>query len=159
MEIKIVFDEFDEAFEQNALVDCLNSTQDYFHFSVISFPLGMRGNTINVKAFYNEIEKYNFSDPLICLTMRRLNDNWFSHDSKGLSIISGYGYEVLGTEFSIRSFFVYQIAQSLIPIALGIDEYSLNDLCHEETRGCINDFCKNKTEIRHGIYRRSNFGQ
>ena len=48
--------------------------------------------------------------PLVYVTHEPFTDRWFSHEFRGVSVISTSGFNHLGTGFPIVSYVIYQMA-------------------------------------------------
>lgn len=89
------------------------------------------------------IPKYDF---IFCVVSFRFTDNHFTHSSGNLSFITT---DVWEKAFSPPSLFEYLVHSIISEILLMDTALELNS--HEDTRGCILDFCEYKADARVGI--------
>jgi len=87
----------------------------------------------------------------ICITDRRFDDNWFSHEYRHCTVISTADWELQFAPPSLRTYLVYQIAQGLVPMEGDLTEEMLLGLVHEPPIGCMHDFCATKSDIKYGM--------
>lgn len=86
--------------------------------------------------------------PSILVTEAPLADNWFSHEYRDCSIITIGDWEQMYAPPSLRSYLIYEIAQSLIHFAADMSEEMAMNMVHEPAVGCIYDMTINKPDIR-----------
>ncbi len=79
-------------------------------------------------------------------TLRRLPDNWFSHwhDGDRVVVSSLWGWEQTA-EVAPEAFLAYEMV--LYGLHALSPRYRFLDLAHEETRGCLFDFCMERADI------------
>lgn len=101
-----------------------------------------------MKKLINEFpeEKYN-----IYISSKKFADNWFSHEDRQFSIISINDWEQTFAPPSLKTYIIYQIAQSLLGFETEISEEMLLKIVHEPSRGCMFDFCSEKHDIKLGM--------
>lgn len=85
----------------------------------------------------------------LVLTSNGLADNWFSHyhEDARTSVVSVCDWEQL-SPLPVAAF----LAQSLVMHSLRLrDSCDPRQLLHEQTRGCLFDFCKEKADVNHKL--------
>ncbi|RHW28307.1 hypothetical protein D0Z08_04850 [Nocardioides immobilis] len=78
-------------------------------------------------------------------------DNWFSHEDRATSVITTADWERYFAPPSLRSYVIYQLAQTCTIFAADLSEEMLENIAHEPPRGCANDLSANKANIRFGM--------
>lgn len=156
MHINIVFSNEDpEKLQIERAISIINKLQNEY--------------SLQAKAIYpNEFELFLHNDVSFDFWSRRLrretteytiyiisnefDDNWFSHEERTFSIITTAGWNEYFAPPSVKSYLLYQIAQSLLNFTADISETSfLDQMVHFNATGCANDMCVNKEEIKIGI--------
>jgi hypothetical protein len=89
--------------------------------------------------------------PAILVTEAPLVDNWFSHEYRDCSIITIGDWESVYAPPSLRSYVIYEVAQSLIHFAADMSEEMAMNMVHEPAVGCIYDLSINKRDIKYGM--------
>ena len=108
-------------------------------------------NTREPHNLANEIGKSVAERPLIYVTHEPFTDRWFSHEFRGISVISTSDFIHLATGFPVISYVIYQMAQGIVSFAIGMDEHELAHICHDPAIGCLLDLCSYKPDIRLGM--------
>lgn len=87
----------------------------------------------------------------IYITEKSFDDNWFSHEGDKISVISIAGWEDYFAPPSLRSYIIYQIAQSSICFEGEITEKMEMRMIHDISEGCMFDLCVHKNDIKLGM--------
>ena len=158
MEIRIIFN----FFRRNSVmikrvVRLLNGAQNYYHFTYIETDSAVfetdafkNNYSINWTTFCRTCQPpQNGYD--IYITELPFDDNWFSHESYYFSVISIYDWERVYSPPSLKSYIIYQIAQSALYFKLKLNEETMRKIVHVNPKGCMFDFCQNKPDIKLGM--------
>lgn len=137
-------------------VSVLNAFQNYFCFHLSYNDLfddvvenGLKKESINWDWFY---EKHlSETGYRVYITEKKLDDNWFSHESNSFSLLSTADWELQFAPPSLCSFVIYQIAQAAINFHADLTEQMSIRLVHDRSQGCMFDFCMLKTDIKLGM--------
>src|SRR5436853_1446104 len=134
-------------------VAIVNASQNYFFLQFQDIPTSIndREPIIRVDSLQDRLLASKQAGHLICITSRSLEDNWFSHEYRECSIITTYDWEEVFAPPSLRSYLLYQIAQSLIVFEAELTEEMLLRLVHEPPKGCAHDLCIEKPTIKLGM--------
>ena len=131
------------------VIQLLNGAQNYFYFSYRTEDI-FKSKVINWTTFCDTYQPPQNSYD-IYITELPFEDNWFSHESYSFSVISIYDWERDYSPPSLKSYIIYQIAQSVIGFQLKIDEETIYIRSHKKPKGCLFDFCENKSDIKLGM--------
>lgn len=82
---------------------------------------------------------------VIAVTSLPFEDNWFSHSTRGVSIISTAGWSDQFSPPGLASFLMMEIALSVYAQVSDVGEDSLKP--HDKSIGCLLDWCVDKQEI------------
>jgi len=99
------------------------------------------------ESFEQEVAEH----PFILVTEDPLNDNWFSHEYRRSSIITLADWERLYAPPSLKTYLMYQIAQSVLSFSGDLSEEMLLNLLHEPPVGCMFDLAAHKPNIKYGM--------
>jgi hypothetical protein len=143
--------------EADNIIGIANLCQQLFHFSEIEdlgvdlspYKLANGGYDLD-NAVKKEVAPESYSLPLVILTSepyavedRDDEPGWFyfyGEIEPRTSIISTYLWESLDSERSLQPYLLYMLGATLISIYSGLE-------FHEETKGCIFDFCDEPLDI------------
>lgn len=153
MEIKIVcYKENRRKSQVMRAIDVLNRTQDYFFFNLDlnSEKDVCDDNLINWNVICEEYTGFN-EEYTIYITEKAFNDNWFSHENYRYAIITTHSWEEVFAPPSLSAYLVYQIAQAVIGFCADLDEKMSMRFGHINSKGCIFDFCGDKSDIKLGM--------
>ncbi len=92
-----------------------------------------------------------YDNNVIYITDKRLHDNWFSHETAEIALISTYGWEDFFSPPSLKSYILYQIAQIAIVFAGDLEEKMEIKMVHDHSEGCMFDLCVHKEDIKLGM--------
>lgn len=135
----------------NKAKEILNGIQNSFHFSLEMKKIDVcETKKVNWNMFCKE-HSVNDNNYLIYITQKAFDDNWFSHENYRYSIITTYSWENVFAPPSLSTYLVYQIAQAVIGFKANLNEEMSLRLGHVKTKGCIFDFCDNKSDIKFGM--------
>ena len=126
----------------------LNGAQNYFRFTKRTDDV-FDDDYINWENFrknYQPKDQYE-----IHITEHPFDDNWFSHEDSEFSVITIDSWERIYSPPSLKSYMMYQIAQSAINFEINLDEETLLNMVHYKAQGCMFDFCGNKSDIKLGM--------
>ncbi len=131
-------------------IEILNGLQNYFRF-------------IRTSSTIHENEKYLIWDEVAAELDNPINnycihivdkpflDNWFSHEESQYSVITTSDWNNHYSPPSLIAYLIYQIAQSAINFEANLAENQLLNFVHNNSEGCMFDFCAIKTDIRYGM--------
>ena len=134
-------------------VNLVNGCQRFFFLKRCRDPIRLRGEggTLGGDAAAELLATEYPNQKVICITDRRLDDNWFSHEYRHCAVISTADWEQHFAPPSLRSYLAYQIAQALVPIEGDLSEEMLLRLVHEPAIGCMHDLNVSKLDIKYGM--------
>ena len=153
-EIIIAFDSDDSRSRHAGLeaVELVNVSQHFFRLKKRDETVRMVLDRNRVLASETvELVSGDSPGPLICVTERPFTDNWFSHEEPGCSIITTADWEQGFAPPSLRAYLAYQITQALIVMEANLTEEMVVQVAHQPARGCVNDFCGHKPDIKLGM--------
>lgn len=113
-----------------------------------------RGNPLSWRelfslcSFYREVFKIEANSFVVLLTKRKNALNWFSakDDSRNIFVhtVEWDKYTKVNAKYPIA----YQVVENIMQALMRIDLTSIpNQYVHEPLKGCMNDFCNNKSQI------------
>lgn len=151
MEVKLIYCENNTRKEQiEKAKEILNGVQNCFHFS-----LKMKEKDVceTKKISWNMFCKEHSGDDnyLIYITQKAFDDSWFSHENYRYAIITTHSWEEFFAPPSLSAYLVYQIAQAVIGFKANLNEQMSLRLGHDEAKGCVFDFCGDKSDIKFGM--------
>jgi predicted nucleotide-binding protein len=121
---------------------CISSVQSIFRLESLDVQYDAKGKMLPWP--YDDIRP-NECQNLIAISSLPFEDNWFSHSTRGLSIISTDSWSELFAPPGLASFLMMEIALAIYtPIADSKD----GDLGpHSSAIGCLFNFCVNEPDI------------
>lgn len=132
-------------------VNIINGVQNYYYLILQSLNEDVVSDSkVSWESFY-KIYSTNDDEYVIFITEKAFDDNWFSHEGYQFSIISTSDWENCFAPPSLKTYLVYQIAQSVISFEGGLSEKMAIRMAHDYAEGCMFDFCINKTDIYLGM--------
>jgi len=135
-------------------VNLVNASQRYFFLRLSQQLVELKpaSTALNGDAVTEQIAAEFPRRSVICITDRRFDDNWFSHEGRHCAVITTADWEQLFAPPSLRAYLTYQIAQALIPIEGDLsEEILLRRLTHERPIGCLHDLNAQKPDIKYGM--------
>jgi len=134
-------------------VNLVNGSQRFFFLGRVRDPiqLGEAGGALCGDSAAAQLAAEFPNQKVICITDRRFDDNWFSHEYRHCAVISTADWEQHFAPPSLRCYLVYQIAQALVPMEGDLSDEMLLRLVHEPPIGCIHDFNYRKPDIKYGM--------
>ena len=87
----------------------------------------------------------------IFITDRRFKDNWFSHESRTGAVITTKDWEGSFSPPSVKSYIMYQCAQSVLGFVADLSEDVELNFVHYNAEGCLFDMCTRKADIKLGM--------
>jgi hypothetical protein len=134
-------------------VNLVNGSQRFFFMKRGRDPiqLGEEGGALCGDSAAAQLAAEFPNQKVICITDRRFDDNWFSHEYRHCAVISTADWEQHFAPPSLRCYLVYQIAQALVPMEADLTEEMLLRLVHEPPIGCMHDLNARKPEIKYGM--------
>lgn len=109
-------------------------------------PLSWR-ELFSLCSFYRELFSIDPDDFVVLLTDRSNALNWFSAFQERNIFVHTAGWTKI-TQKNAKYPISYQVIENIMQSLMKIDiSETPNDYVHDTTRGCMNDFCKNKEEI------------
>jgi hypothetical protein len=135
----------------NAAVSLINGCQRYYRLELSQDSALGHGGPIRPAEFCTAWRSVNDGPASILVTEAPLVDNWFSHEYRDCSIITIGDWEQVYAPPSLRSYLIYEIAQSLIHFAADMSEEMAMNMVHEPAVGCIYDMTINKPDIKYGM--------
>ena len=153
MNIKVIYNEKNSRKRQVQLaIGLLRGSQNYFNF-IAEESHGVDicdGDTINWEQFLANYPAGN-DIHVVYITEKPFDDNWFSHESSSVSIITTHDWEAQFAPPSLRAYIIYQIAQSALSFEADLEEEMELNMTHDRAQGCIFDFCGDKDDIKLGM--------
>ena len=127
----------------------LNSFQNYFYFIAEKVNDDLADELID----WNKIMgQYLFdSKYTIFISDKPFTDNWFSHESERLLVITTYDWATAFAPPSVSVYIAYQVVQAALSFSVNIGEDEQLQISHKKSVGCIFDFCQNKKDIKLGM--------
>lgn len=111
------------------------------------YPLSWR-ELFSLCDFYREIFKIGYDSFVILLTQRKNALNWFSATDNSRNIFVHTAEWENYTHVNSKYPIAYQVIENIMQSLMNINIYNIsNEFAHEPLRGCMNDFCNNKTQI------------
>ncbi|KJR43055.1 hypothetical protein MCHI_001073 [Candidatus Magnetoovum chiemensis] len=128
-----------------SLTDGFNRSQSSFILKQLDNNFSISNNTVNRKEFFNFYQGKIKDDVsyIIGITSNQLDKNFFSDVSRKfkVAIISTHESEIYSPPFKIEDYIEAEILLSILLMS------SKMDIGHNDTRGCLFDFCGNKNDI------------
>lgn len=151
MEVKLICCENNPRKDQICKAkEILNGVQNCFHFSLEMKKKDVcETQKVNWNVFCKEHSVNN--NYLIYITQKAFDDSWFSHENYKYAIITTYNWEDFFAPPSLSTYLVYQIAQAVIGFKANLNEKISLRLGHIKTKGCVFDFCEDKSDIKFGM--------
>lgn len=149
MEVRVVYSKENQ--NRNAIetsIKIINATQNYYKVKLSNEIECCKDVEINAKKCCGCL---NTEIKTICITDKKLEDNWFSHEYRNYSIISTYDWESQYAPPSLKAYIIFQIAQSLIHFSADLSEEMALNMVHYKSQGCMFDMCENKEDIKIGM--------
>jgi len=113
-----------------------------------------RGNPLSWRelfslcSFYREVFKIEDESFVVLLTKRKNALNWFSATDESKNIFVHTAEWEQYTKVNSKYPIAYQVVENIIQSLMNIDISNVpNEYVHEPLKGCMNDFCDNKTQI------------
>lgn len=132
-------------------VDVINGLQNYYY--LIGEPT--KEDVVNKPSINWESFCKNYSaegdEYIIFITEKPFDDNWFSHEEYQFSVITTNDWETYFAPPSLKSYLIYQIAQSMINFEVDLNEKMEMKMVHHYAEGCVFDLCMHKTDIHLGM--------
>lgn len=152
MEIKVVCCKQNPRMNQIIqAIKIINGVQNRFYCVLeISESDVTKSSLVNWYAFVHNTSPENH-EPVVYITEKAFEDNWFSHESYNIAIISINGWEDLYAPPSLKAFLVYQIAQIALSFEGDLSENMELRFVHDRAEGCMYDFCLDKKDIKLGM--------
>ena len=98
--------------------------------------------------FYREVFKIEDDSFVVLLTKRKNALNWFSAVDEARNIFVHTAEWELYTNKNAKYPIVYQVVENVLQFLMKIDiENVPNEFVHEPLKGCMNDFCDDKSQI------------
>ena len=111
------------------------------------YPLSWR-ELFSLCDFYREVFKVENNSYVILLTNRKNALNWFSAADHSKNIFVHTAEWEYYTKVNSKYPIAYQVIENIMQSLMNINIYNLpNPFVHEPLRGCMNDFCNNKTQV------------
>lgn len=86
------------------------------------------------------------------ITDKPFSDNWFSHVSEHICVISTNGWDKYFAPPHLYIFLMHEIIECSINFEIGLTEDNgIDKIIHTNSIGCLFDFCQKKTEIKLGM--------
>ena len=133
-------------------IDILNGAQNYFFFVLHPGRDSdvCEGSFVDWERFCTEQPKET-DEYSIYITEKPFDDNWFSHEGSQYAVITTDGWEKDFAPPSLGAYLVYQIAQAVLNFAVDLNEEIGQKLFHASPKGCMLDFCGDKSDIKLGM--------
>lgn len=133
----------------------LNGRQNYFYYEVKNDidNYVFTSSIINWNYFYNSVDitKY-INSYYIYITDKPFSDNWFSHETEHISVITTNSWNEMYSPPSLKAYLIYQIVQSTVNFEVELSENTeLKKMVHESSIGCLFDFCSHKPDLKIGM--------
>lgn len=113
-----------------------------------------RGNPLSWRelfslcSFYREVFKIEDESFVVLLTKRKNALNWFSATDESKNIFVHTAEWEQYTKVNSKYPIAYQVVENIMQSLMNIDLTNVpNEYVHEPLKGCMNDFCVNKTQI------------
>jgi hypothetical protein len=133
-------------------ISLINGVQRYFYLRFQEDDrLKATGNPIDAATKCGEIEAVITDGPFILVTEDPLRDNWFSHEYRRSSIITLSDWESAYAPPSLKTYLIYQIAQSAASFASDLSEEMALNLAYQTPEGCMFDLAIEKAHIKFGM--------
>ena len=133
-------------------ISLINDIQRHFRLCLRQeTSLAVTGSPIDAKVKCDEFEHRITDNHFILIVEDPLDDNWFSHEYRRSSIITLSDWERIYAPPSLKTYLMYQIAQSVVSFACDLSEEMLLNLVHEPAVGCLFDLVAHKPDIRFGM--------
>lgn len=112
-----------------------------------SLPLSWR-ELFTLCNYYRKVFSIEKDSFVVLLTDRKNALNWFSAVDDHRNIFVHTAEWNLYTKVNSKYPIAYQVAENVLQSLMNIDMINVpNRYCHEPLRGCMNDFCQNKSQI------------
>jgi hypothetical protein len=113
-----------------------------------------RGNPLSWRelfslcSFYREVFKIEDDSFVVLLTKRKNALNWFSATDESKNIFVHTAEWEQYTKVNSKYPIAYQVIENIMQSLMNLDLTNVhNEYVHEPLKGCMNDFCDNKTQI------------
>jgi hypothetical protein len=113
-----------------------------------------RGNPLSWRelfslcSFYREVFKIEDDSFVVLLTKRKNALNWFSATDESKNIFVHTAEWDKYTKVNAKYPIAYQVVENIMQSLMNIDMTNIpNAFVHEPLKGCMNDFCDNKTQV------------
>jgi hypothetical protein len=148
----IVSPSFKKMSDLKAAMDIVNSLQKSFRILVMEkkwIPddvLGKKG--ISDKQMFKEMKNRYANTPMMALVQSPFTDGSFTLYKHNFYIISTAGWEEKYAPPTLKVYVVWMIACGLCTLAGRLSEKESISMEHEETIGCIYDYCGDRDSIK-----------
>lgn len=110
-------------------------------------PLSWR-ELFSLCSFYREVFKIEDDSFVVLLTKRKNALNWFSATDESKNIFVHTAEWEQYTKVNSKYPIAYQVVENIMQSLMNIDLTNIpNEYVHEPLKGCMNDFCNNKTQV------------
>lgn len=139
----------------NKALKSLNGRQNYFYYNIFENDDNnylFMSNPVNWNHFFNSIdmEKY-VNEFYVYIIETPFSDNWFSHETEHISVITTHSWREHYSPPSLTAYLIYQIVQSTVNFEGSLSELNELRMVHNNSIGCLFDFCRNKHDIKIGM--------
>lgn len=111
------------------------------------FPLSWR-ELFSLGQFYREVFSIDDESFVVLLTNRKNSLNWFSATDISRNIFVHTAEWDIYTRVNSKYPIAYQVVENIMQSLMNINIYNLeSEYIHQSLKGCMNDFCDNKTQI------------
>jgi Predicted nucleotide-binding protein containing TIR -like domain len=122
---------------------CVSTVQNTFSFKMSTPQAFESFSTVPWPTDFSILESCGAN--VIGITSKPFKDNWFSHSTRGVSIISTNSWSDVYAPPGLASFLMMEIACAVYVQIADAKEENLQP--HERSIGCLLDMCANKPEI------------
>lgn len=132
-------------------VKIFNDCQSLFHMKLQSEPSHKSATerVLDWSSIKTALQALSNGDYSIFVTSKPLTDNWFSHTSGSVSIISTNQWLESYSPPHVDGYLLIEFCLVLLIETCSLNELQLNP--HEACTGCLFDFCAQKSDIRFKI--------
>src|SRR5215207_4227616 len=135
-----------------ATVELVNDLQRFFRTTLVDAEWLSNGSkTADGARICRDIEREAASLPAIAVIRNPLKDEMFAFERRRSTVITTNGWETELAPPSLSAYLAYMFAKSFINFTLDISDEALYGWLHDDSRGCVFDFCNEKTDIRLGM--------
>lgn len=111
------------------------------------YPLSWR-ELFSLCNHYRDLFNIEENSFVVLLTNRKNGLNWFSANDAGRNVFVHTAEWDYYTKVNSKYPIAYQVIENIMQFLMKIDIYDVpNQFIHEPLRGCMNDFCNNKSQI------------